>query len=341
MQNAECKVQSAKCTMRRVDGPASGSRIGLAPTQEVLHMKLRLTSAIAHSLAVLLATAALAAANGEGTRLLRSPTVSATHIAFAYANNIWVVERAGGAARRLTSFQGRRRTRSFSPDGTSIAFSARVRRQHRRLRRAGRGRRAEAPDLAPRRRHGAGLDARRQARALRLGARHRGRRAPRRASGPCRPRAASRSRCRCRAPTRARSRPTAARIAYRMNNSWDEERRNYRGGQNRPIWIVDLKTYDLVSPPWTDSKDIDPVWVGDTVYFISDRDGVAQRLVVRHQVEDARRRSRSSPTSTSRRSTPARGAVVFEQARLHPRARSEDRQDAGRQHHRGRATSRG
>ena len=36
-----------------------------------------------------------------------------------------------------------------------------------------------------------------------------------------------------------------ARVAYRMNNSWDEERRNYRGGQNRPIWIVDLKSYDL------------------------------------------------------------------------------------------------
>jgi tricorn protease len=69
--------------------------------------------------------------------------------------------------------------------------------------------------------------------------------------------------------------PDGTHIAYRMNNSWDEERRNYRGGQNRPIWIVDLKTYDLVSPPWTDSKDMDPVWVGDAVYFISDRDGVA------------------------------------------------------------------
>ena len=73
-------------------------------------------------------------------------------------------------------------------------------------------------------------------------------------------------------------------IAYRMNSSWDEERRNYRGGQNRPIWIVDLKTYDLVSPPWTDSKDVDPVWFGDTVYFISDRDGVAERLGVRDEV---------------------------------------------------------
>jgi tricorn protease len=69
--------------------------------------------------------------------------------------------------------------------------------------------------------------------------------------------------------------PDGTRIAYRMNNSWDEERRNYRGGQNRPIWIVDLKSYDLISPPWTDSKDVDPVWLEDSVFFISDRDGVA------------------------------------------------------------------
>src|ERR1043166_6569009 len=38
--------------------------------------------------------------------------------------------------------------------------------------------------------------------------------------------------------------PDGRHVAYRMNNSWDEERRNYRGGQNRPIWIVDLRTYD-------------------------------------------------------------------------------------------------
>ena len=45
-------------------------------------------------------------AAGAPTRLLRTPSVSATHVAFAYANNIWIVEREGGDARRLTSFQG-------------------------------------------------------------------------------------------------------------------------------------------------------------------------------------------------------------------------------------------
>ncbi|HJX92925.1 MAG TPA: hypothetical protein VJ372_20685, partial [Pyrinomonadaceae bacterium] len=52
---------------------------------------------------------AVEAQNGHGsgqTRLLRTPTVSANQIGFAYANNIWVAPRAGGSARRLTSFQG-------------------------------------------------------------------------------------------------------------------------------------------------------------------------------------------------------------------------------------------
>ena len=65
----------------------------------------------------------LQAASGPSTRLLRTPTVSATQIAFAYANNIWTVERSGGLARRLTSFQGPTTNPHFSPDGKWIAFS--------------------------------------------------------------------------------------------------------------------------------------------------------------------------------------------------------------------------
>src|SRR6266849_2854729 len=59
----------------------------------------------------------------SGTRLLRTPTVSATQIAFAYAQNIWVVPRTGGIARRVTSFQGQTSNPHFSPDGKWIAFS--------------------------------------------------------------------------------------------------------------------------------------------------------------------------------------------------------------------------
>jgi len=53
------------------------------------------------AIAALVSTAAtLNAQPAAGkTRMLRSPTVSASQIAFAYANNIWTVPRAGGSAR--------------------------------------------------------------------------------------------------------------------------------------------------------------------------------------------------------------------------------------------------
>ena len=73
--------------------------------------------------AVVVAALTAAEPNGEPTLLLRSPTVSATQIAFAYANNIWSVDRSGGLARRLTSFQGQTTNPRFSPDGRWIAFS--------------------------------------------------------------------------------------------------------------------------------------------------------------------------------------------------------------------------
>src|SRR5215468_3714632 len=213
------------------------------------------------ALAALLAASAAA---GAQTRMLRTPSVSKTQIAFAYANNIWTVDRAGGAARRITSFQGTTENPKFSPDGRLIAFSAQY---------AGNVDVYVVPAEGgePKRLtwHPGGdvvqgwtpdgksiVFASARASDAPTGA-------PRFWTVPVEggvetpmplPRA-----------FQGKISPDGRRIAYRMNNSWDDERRNYRGGQNRPIWIVDLKSYDLVAPPWTDSKDIDPVWVGDAV----------------------------------------------------------------------------
>ena len=49
--------------------------------------------------------------------------------------------------------------------------------------------------------------------------------------------------------------------------------KRYRGGQTEPIWIVDLKTLDLVKVPRENSNDVNPVWLGDSIYFLSDRNG--------------------------------------------------------------------
>ncbi len=57
-------------------------------------------------------------------RMFREPSVSATHIAFVYAGDIWVVPKAGGVAVRLSSPPGEESFPRFSPDGTRIAYTA-------------------------------------------------------------------------------------------------------------------------------------------------------------------------------------------------------------------------
>src|SRR5690606_38319515 len=54
---------------------------------------------------------------------LRYPDVSATHIAFVYGGDIWVVPKEGGVANRLTTPPGEESFPRFSPDGSEIAFT--------------------------------------------------------------------------------------------------------------------------------------------------------------------------------------------------------------------------
>jgi tricorn protease len=62
-------------------------------------------------------------AHAAGPLLMQKPTLSKTHIAFAYAGDLWLVAREGGEARLLTSGAGTKSDPVFSPDGSMIAFS--------------------------------------------------------------------------------------------------------------------------------------------------------------------------------------------------------------------------
>lgn len=256
---------------------------------------------------------ALPSALSAQTRMLRSPSVSANDIAFAYAGNIWIVPRAGGNARRLTSSPGESSNPKLSPDGKLVAFSAQYAGnvdvyvvpveggEPRRLTWHpgadvvqgwtpdgkqvvfASARATSAPSAVPRF-YEVGLDGS--------------------AATPMpMPRA-----------YQGKISPDGRRIAYRMNNSWDEERRNYRGGQNRPIWIEDLTTHDVVTPPWQDSKEMDPAWVGDVVYFLSDRDGVSNvwSYDTKSKALNQLTKFRDFDVKTLDASTSA-NAVVFEQ----------------------------
>lgn len=60
----------------------------------------------------------------KDTRLLNRPTVSASHLAFIYAEDLWVSNLDGSFPRRLTVDEGIESNPYFSPDGKLIAFSA-------------------------------------------------------------------------------------------------------------------------------------------------------------------------------------------------------------------------
>ena len=70
-----------------------------------------------------LAAAAPLAAQVDA-RMLRQPDISATQIAFVYAGDIWVAPKTGGVAQRLSSPRGEESFPRFSPDGSRIAFTA-------------------------------------------------------------------------------------------------------------------------------------------------------------------------------------------------------------------------
>ena len=69
-------------------------------------------------------TCSFAAHADDLTLRLRYPDVHGDTIAFVYAGDLWSVPAGGGDARRLTSFEGYELFPRFSPDGTTIAFTA-------------------------------------------------------------------------------------------------------------------------------------------------------------------------------------------------------------------------
>ena len=72
---------------------------------------------------LLLAAGSSAAIDVRDTRMLGQPAVSATSIAFCYAEDIWVADLDGKNARRLTSDLGVEAAPAFSPDGKTLAFT--------------------------------------------------------------------------------------------------------------------------------------------------------------------------------------------------------------------------
>ncbi|MFD2780214.1 hypothetical protein ACFS32_02730 [Novosphingobium pokkalii] len=67
--------------------------------------------------------------------------------------------------------------------------------------------------------------------------------------------------------------PDGTRMAYSPIEQWQPAWKQYRGGQTARIWVARLSDSAVTPIPRPNSNDRHPLWIGDKVYFLSDRDG--------------------------------------------------------------------
>jgi tricorn protease len=202
--------------------------------------------------------------------LIQKPTVNKTHIVFSYAGDLWSVTRDGGEAVRLTVDPGVETDPVFSPDGSLIAFQGEYE-----------GNQdvyvIPAEGGVPRRlTYHPGVDSP-------VGWTPDGKQILFRSNRD------SYSRF-----TRLLSIPVeggfptpvdlpmaydgsfsadATKLAYMPITPAFDAWKRYRGGQTTPIWLASLKDAKIEKVPRENSNDFNPIWIGDKVYFLSDRAG--------------------------------------------------------------------
>lgn len=213
----------------------------------------------------------VASAQARKPLLLRDPSVSKTQIAFSYAGSIWIASRDASNVRRLTT-GGHEGKPLFSPDGTQVAFTGDYD-----------GTRGvyvvPATGGVPRRLtyHPEDYSVECWTPDGKQIVFSSGRAAF--ASGvvqlfsvPLEGGFATQVPL-ARASEASLS-PDGARIAYVPTIHWQDAWKRYRGGQTKPIWIANLADSSIEAIiPRENSNDFNPMWVGDTIYFLSDRKG--------------------------------------------------------------------
>jgi tricorn protease len=236
-------------------------------------MKFTIALAVALFIALTAVSAQYAVSASEQNKggallLAQQPALSATDIVFVFAGDLWSVPRQGGAATRLTAGSGVESNPSFSPDGKSLAFT---------------GQYDGNTDVFVIPAEG-GVPTRltwHPDADIALGWTRDGKKVLFSSSRN----SATRSRelylvgldggLEEKLPLamawEASYSPDGDRIAYVPKSRAFFAWKRYRGGQTTPLWIAQLSNSHIEKVPRDNSNDFCPMWVGDKVYFLSDR----------------------------------------------------------------------
>ena len=206
----------------------------------------------------------------QGTLLLQEPDMGAKHITFLYGGDVWVSKLDGSDVRRITSTPAVERAPHISPDGKTVAFSSN---------RTGtfcvysvsiEGGEPKRLTYHP-------------SAAFVRGWTNDGQTIYYVSGRDDAPAGVNRlwSVSKDGGPelkmfeqwaTDAAFSPNGKKMVIDRIRRWDSEWRVYRGGQNTPLSILDTKSLDETLLPNEQTTDIQPVWMGETIYFLSDRD---------------------------------------------------------------------
>lgn len=206
----------------------------------------------------------------QGTRLLRQPSISATQLAFVHGGDIWVADKKGGDAKRITSTAAVEADPHFSPDGRQIAFTSNRSGINQVYVVSAEGGVPQRLSWYP-------------ASSFARGWSPDGKNilyASTRETAPstfCRLWTVAANG----GPSVLLPAPWGFDGAFSADGKkmvvdrvsrWDVEWRHYRGGQNTPIQIMDLNTLSEQSIPNASTMDLHPLWLGNEIFFLSDRD---------------------------------------------------------------------
>jgi tricorn protease len=228
---------------------------------------------------LLAATAASATAGpAQPTQLLHSPAMSRTQIVFSYAGDLWTVSRQGGTAARLTAGTGIESNPVFSPDGSTIAFTGEYDGNVDVYTVPSAGGIPKRVTYHPGADYAVGWtpDSKRilfrsnresYSRFTQLFSVSRD-------GGVAEPLPLPM------AFTGVFS-PDGQRLAYAPLDGGQFGRtperfvawKRYRGGDASYLWIANLRDLNTEKIPRTDSNDINPMWIDNQIYFLSDRNG--------------------------------------------------------------------